>query len=80
MLSGKWRAICKMITKELYENKFIQNAILNKDDPWSGILATTMFTMRATVHTTLQATTSQLVFGQDSMLNITHDTNWKLEK
>ena len=58
----------------------VQNTILDKDDPWSGILAATMFAMRATVHTTLQATPSQLVFGRDSMLNITHDTNWKLIK
>ena len=47
----------------------VQNTILDKDDPWSGILAATMFAMRATVHTTLQATPSQLVFGRDSMLN-----------
>ena len=58
----------------------VQNTILDKDDPWSGILAANMFAVRATVHTTLQATPSQLVFGRDSMLNITHDTNWKLIK
>ena len=27
----------------------VKNTILDKDDPWSGILAATMFAMRATV-------------------------------
>jgi hypothetical protein len=34
------------------------------DDPWAGILAATMFSVRATYHTTLQALLPmQLVFG-----------------
>ena len=44
--------------------------------PWSGILATTMFSVRATYHTTLQASPMQLVFGQDSILNIKHVADW----
>ena len=32
-------------------------------DPWSGILAATMFAVRATYHTTLQTSPMQLVFG-----------------
>ena len=42
---------------------------VDEEDPWSGILASTMFATRATVHTTLQATPSQLVFGCDAILN-----------
>ena len=45
--------------------------IVNKD-PWSGILAATMFAVRATYHTTLQASPMQLVFGRDAILNIKH--------
>ena len=45
--------------------------IVNKN-PWSGILAATMFSVRAVYHTTLQASTIQLVLGRDSNLNITH--------
>ena len=33
------------------------------NNPWSGILAATMFAVRATYHTTLQASLMQLVFG-----------------
>ena len=34
------------------------------NDPWSGILAATMFAVHATYHTTLQAYLIQLVFGR----------------
>ena len=33
------------------------------NDPWSGILSATIFAVRATYHTTLQASPMQLVFG-----------------
>ena len=39
-----------------------------------------MFATRATVHTTLQATPCQLVFGRDTILNTQFDANWKLIK
>jgi hypothetical protein len=51
---------------------------LDEDDPWEGILTETMFAIRATYHTTLQATPSQLVFGQDAILNIQFEANWNL--
>ena len=39
---------------------------LDEDNPWSGVLAAAMWATRATVHTTLQATPMQLVFGRDT--------------
>jgi hypothetical protein len=36
-----------------------------------------MFAVRATYHTTLQATPMQLVFGCDAILNIKHITDWE---
>ena len=50
--------------------------IVNKD-PWSGILAATMFAVRATYHKTLQESLMQLLFGQDSILNIKHIADWE---
>ena len=47
------------------------------NNPWSGILAATMFAIRATYHTTLQAYTMKLIFGRDTILNIKHVTNWE---
>ena len=47
------------------------------NNPWSGILAATMFSARATYQTTLQASPVQLVFGQDAILNIKHVSDWE---
>ena len=49
----------------------------DEDDPWKGILSAAAFAVRATVHTTLQKTPAQLVFGRDMILNIKHVANWE---
>ena len=54
--------------------------MLNRDNPWGGILAATMFAVRATYHTTMQATPAQLVFGRDAILNTKFEANWTLIK
>ena len=53
----------------------VSNIVNN--DPWSGILAATMFAVRTTYHTTLQASPMQLVFGRDAILNIKHFADWE---
>ena len=61
----------------------IRSFELNKsteEDPWKYVLAATMFAVRTTVHTTLNATPAQLVFGRDAILNIPYEANWKLVK
>ena len=50
--------------------------ILN-NNPWSGILAPTMFSVRTTYHTTLHAYLMQLVFGRDVILNIKNIADWE---
>jgi hypothetical protein len=47
------------------------------DDPWTGMLAATMFAARTTHCTTLQASPMQLVFGRDAILNTKHMSNWE---
>ena len=49
---------------------------LDTEDPFSGILAATMFAVRSTVSTTTQATPTQLVFGRDAIFNIPFKANW----
>ena len=51
--------------------------VLDDKNPWDGILASTMFALRATVHTTTQYTPAQLIFGRDSIMNRSHDVDWK---
>ena len=50
---------------------------MDEEDPWSGVLAAAMFALRATYHTTTQATPMQLVFGRDAILNTVFEANWK---
>jgi transposase InsO family protein len=54
--------------------------LLNEPNPWDGILAATMFAIRATYHTTTQATPAQLVFGRDAILNTKFEANWAMIK
>ena len=58
----------------------INKTELDLVSPWNGILSAVIFAMRSTVHTTLQATPMQLVFGRDAILNISHEANWQLIK
>ena len=53
----------------------VSNIINN--NPWSGILAATMFAVCATYHTTLQESPMQLVFGRYAILNIKHVADWE---
>ena len=53
----------------------VSNIVNN--DPWSGILAATMIAVRATDHTTLQASLMQIVFGKDNILNIKYIADWE---
>jgi transposase InsO family protein len=47
---------------------------------WDGVLAAVGFAMRSTVHTTLQATPAQLVFGRDALLNVNFEADWQYIK
>jgi hypothetical protein len=51
---------------------------LDEENPWGSVLAAMMFAVRATYHTTMQSTPTQLVFGLDSILNTKFDANWAL--
>ena len=57
-------------TYQLQESEEINN-------PFDGILAAISFAIRATTHTTLQASPSQLVFGRDHILNVKFEADWK---
>ena len=54
-----------------------ENSITDEENPWGGILSATMFALRATYHTTLQASPMQLVFGRDAILNTKFHANWE---
>ena len=58
----------------------VQNMVLGDENPWEGILVSTIFALRAMVHTTTQYTSVQLVFGRDSIINRRHDVEWETIK
>ena len=45
---------------------------------WTRVLSAVRQAIRSTVHTTLRATPTQLVFGQDALLNISFQADWRL--
>ena len=51
----------------------IQNIVQDNENLWRGLLASTMFALRATGHTMTQYTPAQLIFGRDSIINQHHD-------
>ena len=55
----------------------IQQMDLDNENPWKGILSSTTFAIRSTVHTTTRHTPSQLVFGRDAILNINQEAIWQ---
>jgi hypothetical protein len=55
----------------------LENNYLDDNDPWKGILSATAFAVRSTLHTTLQNTPGQLVFGRNMILNVKHEANWE---
>jgi hypothetical protein len=66
-------------------NKIRSLQINNKADlepygAWEGVLSAVSKAVRSTVHTTLQATPSQLVFSRDAILNIGFEADWQYIK
>ena len=45
------------------------NMVLDDENPWDDILASTIFALRAAVHTTTRYTSAQLIIGRDSIIN-----------
>ena len=58
-----------------YTNDFGE---LDKQQPWQGIIAAAKFTCHATIHTTLNVSPTQLVFGRDAILNSRYEANWEV--
>ena len=56
----------------------MQNNYLDEDDPWSGILAATDFSVRSTYHITLRYTPGHLVFGREMILNTPFIVDWEV--
>jgi len=54
----------------------LEDKELDTNDPWGPFLSAAAWAIRSTVHTTLDATPGQLVFGRDMLLPIQIKTDW----
>ena len=54
----------------------LQERDLPDYDPFGSFLSAAAWAIRSTLHTTLQATPGQLVFGRDMLLDIPFKANW----
>eukprot|EP00957_Ditylum_brightwellii_P079037 6011388-Ditylum_brightwellii.AAC.1 len=53
----------------------VHSTDIDEKDPWTCILSAVRFATRATVHTSMQATPTQLVFDRDTTLNVKHESD-----
>ena len=65
------------VVADMLRSKDLENYDLDQDDPWSEILASVAWAIRSTVHSTLEATPGQLVFGRDMIFQDTFRANWQ---
>jgi len=61
-----------IITKDL------KNKVVDYINPWGEILSSVAYAIRASYHSTLGNTPSQLVFGRDMLFNLNTIIDWKL--
>ena len=56
--------------------KNLKTLDLSPEDPWSEILASVGYAIRATYHTTLGATPAQIIYGRDMINPIEYIAEW----
>ena len=56
----------------------ISQIYINKDDPWSVILAAASFSILSTTNRQKCYSPAQLIFGRDKILLIEHTVGWEL--
>ena len=66
------------VVQDMLRTHDLENYDLDQNDPWSDILASVAWAVRSTIHTTLNATPGQLVFGRDMIFHDTYKANWQL--
>lgn len=64
------------VVKNMIRTQQLKSRIFDYNNPWSHILASIAWAIRASYHTVLQATPAQLVYNRDMIFNITHLANW----
>ena len=62
----------------MIRTKELDKLVFDYVDPWGEVLSSVAWAIRASYHSTLQATPAQLVFGRDMLFNMKKIINWQL--
>ena len=54
----------------------LDGQIMNKQDPWSGVLASAAWAIRSTIHSVFDATPGQIIFGRDMIYDLSFRVKW----
>lgn len=74
--NGAVERIHQVLTNML-NTKNLTEQVFDIIDPWGEILSSIAWAIRASNHSTLEATPAQLVFGRDMIFNLKSLINWK---
>lgn len=66
------------VVQNMIKTKELDTLIFDYIDPWAEVLSSVAWAIRASYHSTLQATPAQLVFGRDMLFNMSKVINWKI--
>ena len=66
------------VVQNMIKTKELDKLVFDYIDPWAEILGSVAWAVRASYHSTLQSTPSQLVFGRDMLFNMKKVINWKM--
>ena len=70
-------SILERFHQTIGNTKYAQDLVFDDEKLWDGFLASTMFALHTTVHSTTQHATAQSVFVSDSILNTLHKAYWQ---
>ena len=66
------------VVHDMIRTKELDKLVFDYVDPWGEVLSSVAWAIRASYHSTLQATPAQLVFGRDMLFNMKKVINWRL--
>ena len=64
------------IVTQMLLAKDLSNRVFDHIDPWGDILSSIAWAIRASYHSTLEATPGQLIYQRDMILNMSYVANW----
>ena len=65
------------VLMNMFNTQGLNDRVFDFIDPWGEILSSIAWAVRASHHSTLDATPAQLVFGRDMLFNMQSLINWK---